>query len=208
MAQQRNESGALTPPGGAAERERHVRGKALVAKVLTAAIAELARLGYEKLSMEDVAAAAGVNKTTLYRRWTNKRDLVQEALKQLSDDIPTTPDHGSLRLDMLSQVRLQRDLLQQPVIRGLVRMACGGPAHPDIEEYGESIREAKDAQALLIYMRAIARGELPADTDVRVLHGIVSGAVTELVLFRRVECDEAKLTAIVDMILEGALRKK
>lgn len=42
-----------------AERERHVRGKALVTKVLSAAVAELARVGYEKLSIEDVAVAAG-----------------------------------------------------------------------------------------------------------------------------------------------------
>ena len=61
---------------------RQVRGQALVAKVMDATIAELARVGYESISIEQVAVVAGVNKTTLYRRWATRRELVRAALSQ------------------------------------------------------------------------------------------------------------------------------
>lgn len=185
---------------------QQVRGKALVAKVLAAAIAELPRLGYEKLSMEDIAIAAGVNKTTIYRRWATKKELILEALAKVADDIPPPADHGSLRLDMLSQMKLHRDLAKQPAIRGLMQMSLGGPPHPDIAEYADAMRAEKEAEALLVYMRGVARGELPPDTDIRLLQSIVSGTLTELVLSRQEECDDARLVRIVDLILDGAIR--
>ena len=188
------------------ERERHVRGKALVAKVLAAAIAELPRLGYEKLSMEDIAIAAGVNKTTVYRRWATKRDLILEALAKVMEEILPPADHGNLRLDMLSEMQRHRDLLKQPAIRGLMRMSFGAPPPPEIAEYAETVRAEKEEQGLLVYMRGIARGELPPNTDIRLLRSIVAGTMTELVLSRPEDCDDAKLAKIVDMVLDGAIR--
>ena len=191
-----------------AERERHVRGKALVTKVLSAAVAELARVGYEKLSIEDVAVAAGVNKTTLYRRWATKRDLILAALEKVAHDIPPPANLGSLRLDMLSQVKLHRDLAARPDIRGLMRMAFAGPPPEEIAEFSNGMRAEKEAEAMFVYTRAIDRGELPADTDVQLLHTILSGTVTELVLFRHDECDDAKLTRVVDLVLLGAMPRR
>ena len=54
-------------------------------------------LGYASLRVEDVAARAGVNKTTIYRRWPAKSDLVIAALDALRDQTQIDPDTGSLR---------------------------------------------------------------------------------------------------------------
>src|SRR5262245_16386487 len=57
-----------------------VRGEAVVRGILAAALEELARTGYGALRIEGVAARAGVNKTTVYRRWATKENLVRAAL--------------------------------------------------------------------------------------------------------------------------------
>ena len=184
-----------------------MRGKALVAKVLTATIAELARVGYENLAIEQVAEVAGVNKTTIYRRWATRRELTQAALAQIGDMIPGPPDTGSLRGDLSQSLQMFRDLTRQPGIMGLMRMLCGGQLHDDIAQFAESIREAKEAESMLIYTRAIERGELPADTDIWLLNTLAAGAIQNLVLFLHDPCDDRRIGQIVDLLLDGARRR-
>src|SRR5689334_5086908 len=74
------------------------RSERVVRDVLTAAVAELARVGYVALRVEDVAAGAGVNKTTVYRRWPTKAALVTAALR--TTDEPELPETGALRQDL------------------------------------------------------------------------------------------------------------
>ena len=62
------------------------RSARIVADVLRATAEELARVGYAALRMEEVARVAGVNKTTVYRRWPTKEDLVSAALLALPED--------------------------------------------------------------------------------------------------------------------------
>src|SRR5512138_898011 len=72
------------------------RSERVVRDVLAAAAAEMARVGYVALRVEDVAARAGVNKTTVYRRWPTKADLVRDVLCGLGGDQHEAPDTGSL----------------------------------------------------------------------------------------------------------------
>src|SRR6266487_2194893 len=81
-----------TRPGG--------RSRRVVDEILRATAEELSTSGYAGLRIEDVAARSGVNKTTIYRRWPRKSDLVSAALLHLwADEAP--PDTGSLREDLL-----------------------------------------------------------------------------------------------------------
>src|SRR3984885_1261290 len=76
------------------------RSARVVAEVLRATAEELARVGYAALRMEDVARAAGVNKTTVYRRWPTKMRLVAEAMRHERERRSVAPDTGSLREDL------------------------------------------------------------------------------------------------------------
>src|SRR4051794_31864923 len=78
-----------------------VRGEPVVRGVLGAALEELGRRGYGALKIDDVAMRAGVNKTTVYRRWPTKEDLVRAALLSITADRFVIPDTGSLRSDLL-----------------------------------------------------------------------------------------------------------
>src|SRR6187455_1103921 len=77
------------------------RSARVVSEVLSATLEAFAEQGYAGLSVEAVALRAGVNKTTIYRRWPTKADLVGAALVSLRDDDPEPPNTGSLRDDLL-----------------------------------------------------------------------------------------------------------
>src|SRR5438132_1036795 len=91
------------------EPERSRRGRprdpAVDVAVLTAAVDLLAEVGYARLTMDQIAARAGVGKASVYLRWPNKVALVAEAIQQDSAVVPDVPDTGSLREDMLLFLR-------------------------------------------------------------------------------------------------------
>ena len=89
-----------------------VRGEAVVQRVLAATMEELALVGYRALRVEDVAARADVNKTTVYRRWPEKRALVRDALGCIADRKMQAPETGALRSDLLSIGRVMVEALE------------------------------------------------------------------------------------------------
>src|SRR3712207_1543584 len=79
-------------PGGRSARVR--------AAVLSATIDALVDVGYDGLSVEDVARRAGVHKTTVYRRWPTRAALVAEATRERSQQVIPVPDTGTLAGDL------------------------------------------------------------------------------------------------------------
>jgi AcrR family transcriptional regulator len=75
------------------------------AAVLQATVAALAEDGYEALNVEDVARRAGVHKTTVYRRWPTKPELVADAVRERSDERVEVPDTGTLAGDLQALAR-------------------------------------------------------------------------------------------------------
>ena len=76
------------------------RGAPVVRAVMRATFEELAEVGYGALSIDDVARRAGVNKTTVYRRWPTKEDLVTTALLALPEEYFAMPNTGTIRGDL------------------------------------------------------------------------------------------------------------
>src|SRR5438309_7772190 len=89
----------------ARSRRGRPRDSAVDEAILTAAVDLLAEAGFARLTMDQVAARAGVGKASLYLRWPNKLALVSEAIQHRSAVVPEVPDTGSLRLDMLTFLR-------------------------------------------------------------------------------------------------------
>src|SRR5690348_9603094 len=85
------------------EVKRRRRGAELEDAILTAAWVELAEAGFAKLTMVSVADRAQTGVAVLYRRWTNKNDLVLAAIRHYGDTHPIAiPDTGNLRDDMIA----------------------------------------------------------------------------------------------------------
>lgn len=137
------------------------RGPKVRAAVLAAAIAELAEVGYADLTVEAVATRAGVHKTTVYRRWTDRETLVADALTEhVATDIPI-PDTGSAEGDLRALARTLATWLASPVGGAVVTtMVTAG-----ITELKRDFIADRVERAAVVVTRAVERGEVPAKTD-------------------------------------------
>ncbi|GAA3539885.1 TetR/AcrR family transcriptional regulator [Amycolatopsis ultiminotia] len=136
--------------------------------MLEAADDVLAEYGFAGLTIERIAARAGVAKQTIYRWWPSKVDILLDALgEDLAEDL-VPPDHGDLRRDLREHLAHLAGFLTMADTGAMVRVLLGQAQHdPALAERLRSqhlsVQHARDR---LPFERAIARGELPPDTDV------------------------------------------
>ncbi|MFF3560039.1 TetR/AcrR family transcriptional regulator [Streptomyces sp. NPDC002574] len=156
--------------------------------ILDAARQALVETGWGKLTMGDVAARAKVAKTTLYRRWAGKSELVVDAVAALFDELEL-PDRGSLRADVEGVVLQFAALLEQPATKTALMAVVAEATHD--EALRERIREAiVDRQKRLVIegrRRAQARGEIPPDSgdpapQIDLIFDVIAGAVVHRTL--------------------------
>src|SRR5258706_13847132 len=131
------------------------RGSPVVARVLRATIEELARIGYGALSIEEVANRAGVNKTTVYRRWPTKAELVRAALRSMGDDKVCQPATGSLRGDLLAGRRIIISFAQSSQGRRLLRLLLSQGMEPELAEIAASLRKEREANPRALVDEAV-----------------------------------------------------
>jgi AcrR family transcriptional regulator len=145
-------------PGGRSARVR--------AAVQAATLDELAATGYADLTIEAVAERAGVHRTTIYRRWPNKRSLVLAALLDYAADQLTIPDTADLRRDLhLLGQAIDSDLRRPQAHTLLYTLVADRPGSSELSEVRAQLWADRLGQAQAIPRRAIERGELAADTD-------------------------------------------
>lgn len=170
--------------------------------ILEATRASLVDLGWSKLTMGDVATRAGVAKTTLYRRWAGKNELVVDAVAVLFDELEL-PDLGSLAADVEGVVLQFAALLERPETKTAL-MAVVAESTRD-EALRDRIRNSiVDRQKRLVLegrARAQERGELPAESDpstaaltADLIFDVIAGAVVHraLVSAEPVDADWAR----------------
>ena len=154
------------------------RSARVVQQVLVATVAELAESGYRGFRMDAVSAAAGVNKTTIYRRWPGKAQLVAAAvewMRRFVHDVPL-PDTGSVEVDLVQAFR--RKVTFRVRVEGKAWARLLAERHdPEVSAViGDAIRERSDSWNAMI-TRAIARGEIPHGTNPRLLLGMLGAVV-------------------------------
>ncbi|MBM4589286.1 TetR family transcriptional regulator [Rhodococcus hoagii] len=173
--------------------------------VLRTVVDELAVTPYAQLTVERIAEASGVHKTTLYRWWSGKPELVADALATLMDTGPV-PDTGSTRDDLVQW------------LTGTVRNYAGSPlgvAMPalisDLARTPEGLAAFRGAflaerrtNCVEVIDRGVARGDLSADLDVDLFMDTLAGAVfyRQVVSGGLVDADLAE--RVVDLLLPSA----
>ncbi len=173
-------AGADTAPARGPGRPRSEKADQAI---LDATMTLLAEHGVYGLSIEAVAAEAGVGKTTIYRRWKTKEDLVVAALARMRPPGPP-PDTGSLEGDLttLSEAQIARlagTKLQHVSPRVLSEAMGDAQFHGRVMEgFINPIREVLGE----VVRRAIERGELATDTDVDQAIDLIHAAVIYRVL--------------------------
>jgi AcrR family transcriptional regulator len=138
--------------------------------VLSAVLDELNVNGYAGLSVEAVASRAGVNKTTIYRRWPTLDDLLVDALMTWSEDAIPGPDTGSIETDLLALGRTLADQLNGGVGRQIAAVVLtAGLRSAQLRDATRRYFDQQAARAAPLVNQAIDRGELPANTDANAL---------------------------------------
>jgi AcrR family transcriptional regulator len=186
-----------------------VRGRAadVVARVMAATAHELGRVGYAALRVEDVATRSGVNKTTIYRRWPTKPELVAGAIRQhvaeaLAQRTSSAFDTGTLRGDLRASLLLGFD--PSPDKLGILRVVQTERSVPEIEAITGRAREHLRRMRVAIVQRAIARGELPNGVDAHLLVDLVSAPVQRALLFGE-RLTASYIDRVLDVVLAGAI---
>jgi AcrR family transcriptional regulator len=134
--------------------------------ILTATMSELIDGGYAALSVEAVALRAGVNKTTIYRRWPTLDDLLVDALMTWSVEAIPAPDTGSIDSDLLALGAELAEALNGGVGRQVVALVLtAGLRSAQLRETARRYFDYQAARMIPVVARAIDRGELPANCD-------------------------------------------
>lgn len=146
--------------------------------ILDATLALLVEEGYQGMSLEAVAARAGVGKTTIYRRWASKEQLVVDMLASL-DTNPHFHETGDLRADLIAHLRRELDPNTNPVMRRLLFRLMGELIeNPELfAVYRERVIEPQMRELTEAVNRAVARGELRPDVDPEMLLEMVGGPI-------------------------------
>ncbi|MEV7082589.1 TetR/AcrR family transcriptional regulator [Streptomyces sp. NPDC093516] len=198
-----------------ASRTGRPRSAAADAAILAATREALVDLGWSKLTLGDVATRAGVAKTTLYRRWAGKNELVVDAVAELFDALEL-PDRGSLAADIEGVVAQFAAILALPEAKSGL-MAVVAEATRD-EALRERVRASVvDRQKRLVLQgraRAQARGELPPEPDpgaaartVDLIFDMVAGAVVHRTLVSGEPVDEEWVHGFTRVLLNGLAQK-
>ena len=176
--------------------------------ILDAAIDELVDRGYDGLSIEGVAARAGVGKATIYRRYASKAELVVDAVRRGACIDDVLPDTGDLRADLTNMMGGIIERLRGP--DGVVLLAFHGERlrHPELAaEFERSVIGQKRRHYRYLLQRAIERGEVPADIDLELIAEAGAAFIWHHALYDLPLTDDLP-TRIIDLVLPTTKKTK
>lgn len=182
---------------------RRARGAPRERAILSAAIGLLGEAGYEAMTMDAVAARAHASKTTIYRRWPGKAELVRAAVDaHIAGRVLGSHDTGSLRGDLMAVMLAMRGHLTPEFMAMMSGLVHAMRADAELADRLRSLFD-RDSVAEQITGRAVRRGELPASMAGR-LAGLMH-EVIEAQVFRKLilgaELDQAFARHLVDDIV-------
>jgi AcrR family transcriptional regulator len=159
-------------PAGAAV----LRGDITVA-IRNAVMSELAEVGYGRLSIEAVARRAGVGKTAIYRRWSNKLEMVMEIISDVAERKVPLPDTGSFSGDLALLLLIVSTALKHRMASQIIPdLMAEAARNPQIAEtLQKALRTHQHAVGDKLVGQAVARGELPAGADPELAVDLILG---------------------------------
>jgi AcrR family transcriptional regulator len=147
---------------------------------------------YADISVESIAARAGVHKTTVYRRWGSKVEIIRQALVGAASEHIHVPDTGSVDSDLLLLARAVQAVLSAPqgaaILTGLI---VGGLASAELAEVMRQYWAVRLEAISVIVERAVSRGELPAGTNPAALMRTLAAPLFYQLLVARAAVTEA-----------------
>lgn len=184
-------------PGGRAARVR--------ADVLAAAAELLTAVGYDQMSVEDVAKRAGVHKTTVYRRWQTKAELVADAVRIHSQEAVPIPDTGTVLGDLQAFAReIVANIGSEGGARRSRSIAAAAATSDELAAGMQVFWQERLAASAPIVQRAIERGELPTGTDPNLIIETVIGPLWVRLLLTGEPLTDDLADRVAELVTVGA----
>ena len=169
--------------------------------ILQAVLDELGEVGYGALTIESVAARAGVGKSTIYRHWANKPALVEDAFRTMKA-AAVIPDEGTLRervIGFLEQVaRLIDESIYSSCMPALIDAA---ERDPQVRKFHVDFSNERIGMLVDVLRDAVKRGELPKGTDPELLAAALVGPIVMRRIMFYEPFDPKRVPALVDQVM-------
>lgn len=153
--------------------------------MLQATLALLAEVGFEVMSIEAIASRAGVGKTTIYRRYRGKAELVTDAIESIREEI-VIPDTGSLWGDMDTLIQNAAQISLNPLGRQTVAMIISSASSNAefAQIYWTKYLQPRREAFAIVLERAKARQEAKPDLDPGLVFDTMSGIMLYAMIFQ------------------------
>src|SRR6478672_3501172 len=176
------------------------------AEILDATLVLLCRVGYDRLTMDAVAAEAKASKATLYRRWSSKPSLVVDAILRSKEALQAPEvDTGSLREDLVQMACGHGGLTDTRSAEIMAGLVTALHHDPDFAvEFRTRVLGPKLETSRRIFERARARGEITADLDLDLLSSALAGIILHRSFVLGLPADEKTVAQVVDEIIVPA----
>jgi AcrR family transcriptional regulator len=189
--------------GGSAGRPRSEEAHQAI---LDATLALLAEVGFSSLTVEGVAARAGVGKATIYRRWPSKVPLVVEAFGGLPAF--EEADTGSLVGDLKAMLRAYLELFNETPLATVLPALASERAHdPALAALFNPVLRQRRSPLMNVLERARARGEVPPDTDLELAADLIVGPIAVRLFFTGRRIQPKLVDPLVEMALGGIQKR-
>ncbi|MDM1719358.1 TetR/AcrR family transcriptional regulator [Acinetobacter towneri] len=171
--------------------------------ILNAVVAALAEQDYRQLTIEDIAARAGVGKSTIYRWWKHKSDLVFEAFKQQTESVFELDFEQSLQFNLMQQLSRLSLALNHGVGRALLVVMA-----EQRETAGQFFKDyllPRREQTRKLIQVAIQRGEIRADYPFEMMLDTLYGPIHYQIIFFNRMPDAQYIHDLVQLVIQPAL---
>ncbi len=177
------------------------------AAVLEVTLELLAEMGLAATTIEAIATRSGVAKTTIYRHWNSRAEVIVDAVRSAAEPHPI-PTSGDLRSDLITFIEHLADRLRRGRLAGLLPTLVDAAARdPEIATLYHELIEQRRQPVRALIEGAIADGSIAPSVDAELLADILVGALFVRLLVTRQTIAGDTAASIVDVVLDGALRR-
>lgn len=178
------------------------------AAILAASLRLVGEVGYARLTIEAIAARAGVGKQTIYRWWPSKAAVLLDAFTDgAGEEGPeaAVPDTGDLAADLRAVLRATADEFSDPAFEAPYRaLAVAGAQDAELAREFEARLTDAGTELYVARLRAARdAGQIRGDVDLRLAAEMLTGPFFQRWLARRGPLDHAFTDALVDAVLAG-----
>lgn len=193
------------PPTHAAVKQRRPGGRSrrVWEAVTSATIDLLIQRGYDEVAIPEVARLAGVNPTSIYRRWGSREGLMIDVLGSRAEAAFVQPDTGTLRADLIAYLTQAAVFLQTPYGSALLQLGALAMRRPELQPHRLAYWSSRTRPIRDLFDRAGARGEVPVGLDIERVVELLVGPLYVRVMFTGRAIDAGLIEAAVDAALQG-----